>query len=71
MTNSELLAEVRTAISAILTGGQSYKIGSRTLTRANLTELKNLKSELEAAVAAENDSGSLLDGTYVAYFDTR
>ena len=34
-----LLTEVNKAIAAVMVGGQSYKIGSRSLTRANLTEL--------------------------------
>ena len=33
-----LLTEVNKAIAAVMVGGQSYKIGSRSLTRANLTE---------------------------------
>ena len=32
-----LLTEVNKAIAAVMVGGQSYKIGSRSLTRANLT----------------------------------
>lgn len=38
-----LLTEVNKAIAAVMVGGQSYKIGSRSLTRANLTELRNLR----------------------------
>jgi len=55
----ELLGEVKTAIRKILIGGQSYQIGSR-----------KLKEELEAEIAAEGDT-SLLDNTYVAFFDGR
>lgn len=32
-------AEIETAITAILTGGQSITINGRTITRANLSEL--------------------------------
>ena len=38
-TPAELLAEVNKAIQAVLVGGQSYKIGSRSLTRADLNLL--------------------------------
>lgn len=66
----KLLAEVDRAIVAILQGGQSYKIGTRSLTRANLTELKNLKIELEAQVMQDSAPG-LLDRTSVAVFEGR
>lgn len=67
---AQLLAEVDRAIVAILQGGQSYKIGTRSLTRANLTELKNLKIELEAQVMQDSTPG-LLDRTSVAVFEGR
>lgn len=70
MTNKEMLEQVNTAIYTICVGGQSYKIGSRQLTRANLSELYAMKNDLEAAVAQET-SGNLIDDTYVAYFDGR
>ncbi len=66
----ELLAEVNKALIAVAAGGQSYKIGSRSLTRANITELRNLRDALAAEAAAE-DGGSLFRDTYVAYFDGR
>jgi hypothetical protein len=69
ITADEMLQEVNNAIYAILVGGQSYKIGSRSLTRANITELKKLKNELEAKIA-QSDS-SLIDDCYVAIFDGR
>lgn len=34
MKPAELLEQVNKAIAAVLVGGQSYKIGSRSLTRA-------------------------------------
>ena len=40
----ELLAQVDKALTAVMVGGQSYKIGSRSLTRANLTELRKLRA---------------------------
>ena len=51
-------------------GGQSYKIGSRSLTRADLSMLKAMRDDLETQVAAGTPS-HLLDRTFVAYFDGR
>ena len=70
MTPAEMLTQVNTAITAVLCGGQSYKIGSRSLTRADLAMLKSMRSDLEAQLTDE-ESGSLLGRTYVAYFDGR
>ena len=53
VSTAELLGEVKTAIRKILIGGQSYQIGSRKLTRADLYQLRKLKEELEAEIAAE------------------
>ena len=50
---AELLEQVNKAISAVLLGGQSYKIGSRSLTRADLSLLKSMREELEAQLAAD------------------
>jgi hypothetical protein len=46
------LSDVNTAIKMILGGAQSYTIGSRSLTRANLAELRKWKKELEDEIAA-------------------
>lgn len=70
LTPAELLEHVNNAIVAITVGGQSYKIGSRQLTRADLKQLYAIKNDLQAQVAAEN-SGGLLDDCYVAVFDGR
>lgn len=70
MTAAGMLVEVNKAILTVAAGGQSYKIGSRSLTRANLTELKKLREELAAEAAAENGSG-LFANTVVAFFDGR
>ena len=48
----EELAIVKTAIKKVLAGAQSYKIGSRSLTRANLSELRKWKKDLEDEIAA-------------------
>lgn len=68
MSKTEQLAVVDTAIHSVLLGGQSYKIGSRSLTRADLALLREMRKELQAEIAAEGDS-SLLDNTYVAFFE--
>ncbi len=69
MDDEELLREVKIAISKVVIGGQSYQIGTRSLTRADLGMLRKLKNELTATVKQE--SGDLLDSTYVAMFDGR
>lgn len=68
-TAKEMLAEVEKAIYAICAGGQSYRIGSRQLTRADLSTLYKIKNDL-AAQTAEGAPG-LLDDCYVAVFDRR
>ena len=70
MTPAEMLDQVNTAITTELCGGQSYKIGSRSLTRADLAMLKSMRDDLEAQLATE-ESGPLMGRTYVAYFDGR
>lgn len=69
LSAKEMLSEVDKAIYKVLIGGQSYKIGSRQLTRADLKMLKEMKDDLMAQVA-RNDS-DLLDDTYVAIFSGR
>lgn len=69
-TPAELLAEVNKAIQAVLVGGQSYKIGSRSLTRADLNLLLSTRNDLTAQIAAEEDNG-LFSDTCVAFFDGR
>lgn len=64
------LADVNKAIQSILLGGQSYKIGSRSLTRASLDALLEERDNLEAQLAS-SDSGHLLGDTVVAVFDGR
>ena len=50
---AELLEQVNKAITTVLVGGQSYRIGSRQLTRADLAMLKTLRDDLEAQLAAD------------------
>ena len=64
------MLSVNSAIMAIAVGGQSYKIGSRSLTRADLKQLYQIKNDLTAQLQRENAS-SLLDDCYVAVFSGR
>lgn len=70
MTTESLLAEVKKAIKTVLIGGQSYKIGTRQLTRADLSELRAMKSDLESELSSADD-GNLFNNTVVAIFDRR
>lgn len=66
----EQLAAVNQAIYAVLKGGQSYQIGSRKLTRADLDLLWEMQRKLQAAIANEEKS-PLFGDTVVAVFDRR
>ncbi|HCI73510.1 MAG TPA: peptidylprolyl isomerase [Lachnospiraceae bacterium] len=67
-TNAEMLYEINQAIICILRGGQSYTIGSRKLTRADLGELYNMRKELESQEAASAQGSGFFDDCYVAEF---
>lgn len=69
-TAEQRLAEVNKAIQAVLLGGQSYKLGSRSVTRADLALLRAMRNELEAELASV-ESSMLLSDTFVAVFDSR
>lgn len=69
-TANEMLEEVNNAIYSVLVGGQSYKIGTRQMTRADLNLLYKMKNDLMAQVQSENGN-NLLDDTYVAIFSGR
>ena len=69
-STEEMLDSVNAAIVAIAVGGQSYKIGSRSLTRADLKQLYAIKNDLMAQLASQN-SGGLLDDCYVGIFSGR
>lgn len=69
-TPAQMLVEVNKAIQSVLLGGQSYKIGSRSLTRADLSLLRQLQNDLQAQVASE-ESSPLFSDTVVAFFDGR
>lgn len=69
-TAAQRLAEVNQAIQAVMLGGQSYKIGSRSLTRADLSTLRSMRNELEAMLAADEQT-PLFSDVYVAFFEGR
>lgn len=64
------LSQVEEAINAILEGGQSYKIGTRALTRADLKELVSLRNQLVTEQgSADADAG--IPGASIALFSGR
>ena len=67
---SLLLSEVNKAIATVMVGGQSYKIGSRSLNRANLPELRNLRADLAAQVEEQGNT-DFFRNTYAAFFEGR
>ena len=69
MTAKEQLLEVNTAISKILMGGQEYRIGTRSLTRADLGKLLEMQKDLQAEIV--NGNNHLKDNTYLAVFEGR
>ena len=69
-TAEEMITEVNNAIYAVLVGGQSYKIGTRQMTRADLNLLYKMRNDLTAQIVAKGAS-SLLYDTFVAVFSDR
>lgn len=69
-TLQQRLSEVNKAIHAVLLGGQSYKLGSRSVTRADLALLRSMRDDLEAQLESGNAS-PLLSNTFVAVFEGR
>lgn len=67
---AEMLEQINAAITAVLSGGQSYRIGSRQLTRADLGTLQAMRTELEAQISS-GQSSPLFERTFVAVFDGR
>ena len=65
-TPKEQLEVLNKAIYAILAGGQSYKIGTRSLTRADLATLIEERNRIEMQI--QGKSTELLDGAYAVDF---
>ena len=59
-TTAEMLVEINKAILTILQGGQSYQIGSRKLTRADLSQLYKMRQEIESGMNADEDRKSVV-----------
>lgn len=66
----EMLEAIDKAIISIAVGGQSYKIGSRQLTRGDLKTLYDIKNDLTVQIQSQ-ESSSLFEDAFVAYFDGR
>lgn len=66
----QMLVEVNKAIQAVLLGGQSYKLGSRSVTRADLALLRAMRDDLEAQLNKEENS-PLMSDVVVAVFEGR
>lgn len=66
----ELLAQVDAAIQNIMVGGQSYRLGNRSLTRADLSKLWEMRNTLSAQIAGE-EGNCLMPNTCVAFFESR
>jgi len=64
VTYAELLIDIDNAIKAILTGAQSYTIGTRSLSRANIAELLKWRKEIKplADDEASSTSGKVVVG---------
>lgn len=72
MTDKEQeLVEIKKAISKILNGGQSYRIGNRTMTRADLKTLYDMQTKVENEIAESEKGGTLGRNTSAAVFDRR
>lgn len=58
LTTQQLLEQVETAISAVLTSGQSYQIGDKKYTRADLAVLQQMRQDLYTTYQNENNTGT-------------
>lgn len=64
-----MLAEVNKAIQSICLGGQAYTIGSRSMTRADLGKLYEIRNDLTAQLSG--NGGEMMDNCTVAFFEGR
>ena len=67
MSASEQLEQINNAIIKIQAGAQEYRVGSKTVRKADLGTLYKERIRLEQLVREENTNG----GVYVARFDRR
>ena len=68
-TLQELRTEYIAAIKAIATNGVSYSIGGRSLSRANLTEMRNTLGDIQAAL--DRASGNRRRTLYASFNGVR
>ena len=68
-TLEQLRDEYVAAIKAVAVNGVSYSIGGRSLSRANLTEMRNTLGDLTAAL--DHASGSRRRTTYASFAGVR
>ncbi len=57
-TTAERLQKVRDAIDTLVGTGASVRLGDRQVTRADLTELRNLEKDLMAQLASETSAAA-------------
>jgi len=57
------------AITAVATNGVSYSIGGRSLSRANLTEMRNTLGDITAAI--DRAAGTRRRSTYASFSGAR
>lgn len=69
-TSAQMLEIVNRAIIAT-SQAQSYRIGSRQVSRANITELRNLRNQLMQEVEQSNNNNFLFSNCSVAEFEGR
>ena len=62
-TDAELLEFARAAIAQILVSGQAYTKDNRTLTRADLAQLRETVAWLEARIAADASQSTTVYAT--------
>jgi len=65
-TLQERLTEVQTAISKIVTSGQSYTMGQRQLQRADLKSLQELEKSLMRQINRQSVGGMVVQGVVIA-----
>ena len=67
MDTTQKLSQLNNAIAAIECGAQEYRVGNKSVRKADLGTLYNERIRLEQQIRDENSSG----GIYVAAFDRR
>lgn len=68
-TTLELLAAVERGIKKLAEGAQSYSIGGRQFTRANLRDLTDLRDQLRRDLNREDAEAQGFTGSRVVEFD--